>query len=402
MRRCAGSLLVAACVVAGCARAGDRAGTTTTSRPQASSTTVADDADGGTPSTTAAAGPPKVSLERVITLDAPTALAARPGSDLLYAAEKAGKVWALRPSDGHLTKVGPGPVLDIVDQVESSGSEQGLLGIAFSPDGGQLVVDYIERGGDAGTTRVVRYDVAADGTVRTDSRHEVFSVAQPFTNHNGGNVVYGPDGALYVGLGDGGSQGDPKHHGQDPRTPFAKILRFDPATGARENWVIGLRNPWRFSFDPTNGDLWIGDVGANDREEVDHLPGGGPDRPGGGPAEHPPNLGWSLREGRKDTDKPGDRTGLVDPVFDESHDHGVCSIIGGGVYRGATIPSLAGRYVFGDFCRAGLRWLDPAHPSTSHALGVDVGQLSSFGVDGSGEIYALSLDGSVERLRTAA
>jgi len=239
--------------------------------------------------------------------------------------------------------------------------------------------------------------MAGDG-VDTSSALELFSLAQPFDNHNGGQVVVGPDEKLYVGLGDGGSQGDPDDHGQDPASPFAKILRMDLDGANRATFVSGVRNPWRFSFDPDTGDLWIGDVGGSEREEIDHLPGGGPGEPGGAGA----NLGWSLREGRLDTDEDGDRSGFVDPVYDYSHDDGGCSVVGGYVSRGTAVPGLAGWYVFGDYCQPELRALDPARPTSPRVIADDVSSLSSFGVDADGDLYALSLDGPIYRLTAPA
>jgi glucose/arabinose dehydrogenase len=338
-------------------------------------------------------GDPRVSLHEVATLDEPLAMATRHGSDDLYVAERGGRVWAMRHDGDRLAKDGDGPVLDLGDVVDTGYLEQGLLGLAFSPDGAQLFVDYVARGPGSGTTKVVRYDVRG-GRAVPSSATELFSLRQPHDNHNGGNLVIGPDGRLYVGLGDGGSQGDPDDHGQDRASPFAKILRMELDGSHRVTWAMGLRNPWRFSFDAPTGDLWIGDVGGSEREEVDHLRGGGPTTPGGSGA----NLGWSLREGTVDTGKPGDRHGLTDPVHEYGHDRGGCSIVGGFVYRGSAVPGLAGRYVFGDYCQPQLRALDPAHPASATTIAEGVEGLASFGQDTDGELYALSLRGPIYRL----
>jgi glucose/arabinose dehydrogenase len=373
--------LVTAAGSASCAQRTNDRGTGATGRTTSTTTTIP-----------TVRGDPRVSLVEVARLDEPLAMATRLGSERLYVAERGGRVWAMGRDGDRLEKVGD-PVLDLSDVVDTGYVEQGLLGLVFSPDGTHLFVDYVARGPGSGTTKVVRYDVRGDRAVES-SATELVSVRQPHDNHNGGDLAIGPDGHLYVGLGDGGSQGDPDGHGQDPATPFAKILRMDLDGSHRGTWAMGLRNPWRFSFDPPTGDLWIGDVGGSEREEVDHLPGGGPTTPGGGGA----NLGWSLREGTLDTDKPGDRHDLVDPVHEYGHDRGGCSIVGGFVYRGTDVPGLSGRYVFGDYCQPQLRALDPAHSDVVTTIAEGVADLASFGQDDRDELYALSLGGPIYRL----
>jgi glucose/arabinose dehydrogenase len=379
---------IALATAASCANGTDGRGTGGAGSRGAAGTTTST-----TASTSTVGGDPRVSLREVARLDEPLAMATRHGSDRLYVAERGGRVWAMRRDGDRLAKAGDGPVLDLSDVVDTGYVEQGLLGLVFSPDGERLFVDYVARGTGSGTTKVVRYDVHGDRAVRSTAT-ELFSLRQPHDNHNGGDLVIGPDGRLYVGLGDGGSQGDPDDHGQDPATPFAKILRMDLDGSHRDTWAMGLRNPWRFSFDAPTGDLWIGDVGGSEREEVDHLPGGGPTTPGGADA----NLGWSLREGTLDTDKPGNRRGLTAPVHEYRHDDGGCSVVGGFVYRGADIPGLAGRYVFGDYCQPQLRALDPVRPATATTIADGVAGLVSFGQDAQGELYALSLRGPIYRL----
>ena len=241
--------------------------------------------------------PVRVTLERVATLEQPLAISIRAGDPALYVAEKTGRVMAIR--DG---RVLPRPVLDLRGDV-SLGGEQGLLGLAFSPDGSYLYVNYTDVDGN---TRIVGYAMQGDRAV-VASRREVLFVDQPYDNHNGGDLVFGPDGDLYIGLGDGGSGGDPQGNGQSLGTLLGKMLRIEPTptgpqpyrvpednpfvgdAGARpEIWAYGLRNPWRYSFDPATGDLWIADVGQSAWEEIDRLPAGAP---GGA------NLGWSLLEG---------------------------------------------------------------------------------------------------------
>ena len=343
--------------------------------------------------------PPEVRLQRVAMLEEPVALAVRPDDPAFYVAEKDGQVVAIRDGD-----VDPTPVLDVSSQV-SLGGEQGLLGLVFSPDGKSLYVNYTDVDGD---TRVVAYAMAGD---RADpsSRREVLFVDQPYSNHNGGNLVFGPDGYLYIGLGDGGSGGDPHDNAQSLGTLLGKMLRIDPrpADGAPyripadnpfvttpgalpEIWAYGLRNPWRYSFDRSTGDLWIGDVGQSAWEEVDRQPASS----GGGE-----NYGWNVREGSHPYAAGGSLPGAVDPVFDYSHSDGGCVVTGGYVYRGAVIPDLVGTYVFADFCLGAIEGLRLDGDEVVHQqLGAPVQAVSSFGEDAQGELYVLSLAGGVYRL----
>ena len=229
------------------------------------------------------------------------------------------------------------------------------------------------------------------------SRRELLAVEQPFANHNGGNVVLGPDGQLWFGLGDGGSGGDPDNHAQDPDDPLGKLLRIDPesdSSTAPEIWAIGLRNPWRFSFDRATDDLWIADVGQNAIEEIDFLPAG---TPAGS------NFGWSGYEGSEVYDESRVADGTVPPVFEMRHDDGWCSVTGGVVYRGENIPDLQGAYLFGDYCLPGLHGLtlEDGEVTAQRELGVDVASLVSIDEDADGEVYLLSLDGGISRLDPA-
>jgi glucose/arabinose dehydrogenase len=300
-------------------------------------------------------------------------------------------------------------VLDLSDEV-SFGGEQGLLGIAFSPDGGSLYADYTDTGGN---TRLIRFRVRAGGGIDPTPRELLF-VEQPFSNHNGGAIAFGPDGNLYVALGDGGAAGDPSGNAQSLSTLLGKLLRISPEpTGARpytipadnpfvgndaarpEIWAYGLRNPWRFSFDRQTGDLWIGDVGQDAFEEVDvELEGsaGGSD------------FGWDRFEGTHRFEGDADRRDTVLPVYEYAHDGSVCAVTGGYVYRGEAIPSLQGAYVFGDFCSGRLEALRLGDGDASGpvSLGPVVPNLASFGEDADGELYALSLSGVVYRLVPAA
>jgi glucose/arabinose dehydrogenase len=304
--------------------------------------------------------------------------------------------------------VSPVPLLDLSSQV-SLGAEQGLLGLAFSPDGRFLYVNFTDTKGDTHVTVFAMHRGRADPATRRD----VLFVRQPFSNHNGGNLVFGPDGYLYIGLGDGGGGGDPQGNGQSLSTLLGKILRISPhPTGGRpytvpasnpfvhragarpEIWAYGLRNPWRFSFDRATGDLWIGDVGQSSWEEVDVQ------RASSTGGE---NYGWNAMEGMHAYGGASPPPGAVPPVFEYPHTGGRCAVTGGYVYRGSAIPALVGAYVFGDFCAGRLEALRMRGGRiVDHwSLGPTVPNLSSFGEDGSGELYAMSLSGGVYRLAPA-
>jgi glucose/arabinose dehydrogenase len=351
-------------------------------------------AGSGAPSAAAAFRAARVRLVQVASLQQPVAMVVRPGERTLYVAEQTGRVRAIR--DGRLD---PDPVLDVSSQIVAGG-EQGLLGLAFSPDGRFLYVDFTDRNGDTHVTEFAMRGGRADPA----SERLVLQVDQPFANHNGGQLAFGPDRRLYVALGDG--------NGQSLGTLLGKILRIDPRpgsglayripagnpfagrAGARpEIWDYGLRNPWRFSFDPATGDLWIGDVGQDSWEEVDHEPA----RSGGR------NYGWSLREGTHPF-RGARPAGAVDPVIEYGHDHGACTVIGGPVYRGRGVPGLRGAYLYGDYCAGWVRAVRLEHGRVAEQrdLGLNVPQLSSFGVGPDGELYALSLNGPVFRLARAA
>jgi len=371
---------------------------TTTSAPAPSSTT-------GATTTTAPAvagdlAAVRFKLNPVANLDQPVALAARPGHIELYVAEKGGRVRVL---DG-----GSAALLDIHGDVSTSG-EQGLLGIAFSPDGNFLYASYTNTSGD---TRIDEWAMGAGARdIDLASRRNVLALDQPAANHNGGNILFGPDGHLWFGLGDGGGEGDPYGNSQDPGRLLGTMLRIDPrpsatapytsptdnpfaASGGRpEVAVIGVRNPWRFSFDRATGDLWIGDVGQDTYEEVDKLPAG-----------HilGVNLGWPYMEGSHPY-KGSAPDGLTGPIFDYSHQDGQ-SVIGGYVYRGAAIPSLAGVYVFADAYKSGIRILaarDSGVDERESGVSVPDGMPVAFGQDNQGELYVLSLNGGVFRIEPA-
>jgi glucose/arabinose dehydrogenase len=389
----------------------------TTAPASSTAAAPAPGADSTTPAPAPAGdlGAAKLRLQRLAAPLQPTAMAVRAGDDAIYVAEKGGKVRRLPAGQtdqpGALDTV---PVLDLSGEV-SKGGEQGLLGLTFSPDGTKLYVDYTDTKGD---TRVVEYafdptNSAADRT----TRREILFVDQPFPNHNGGQVIFGPDGLLYIGLGDGGGQRDPDGRGQDLSTLLAKVLRIDPTpspngpytvpsdnpfvgrSNARpETWAWGLRNPWRFTWDRQTDDLWIADVGQDKWEEVDFLPAG---HAAGA------NLGWSDMDARHQLHGDNPPGGVL-PITEYPHDDGNCSVVGGYVYRGARIPALAGAYLYGDTCTGNLWGLvqqDGKVVDQRRLTPVDANgngySISSFGEDTAGELYLLDLSGGLYRFEPA-
>jgi glucose/arabinose dehydrogenase len=323
-----------------------------------------------------------VALRQMATLNEPIAFALRAGEgDAVFIAEKGGRVRRLHVT-GTTASVDGQVVLDIQTRV-STGGEQGLLGIAFAPDGSRLYANYTNTAGD---TRVVEYPYA-NGRADAGAERVLFGVDQPYPNHNGGDVVFGPDGYLYIGMGDGGSGGDPQNRAQNDSSLLGKLLRINAtaAGAAPEIWAKGLRNPWRFSFDRANGDLWIADVGQNAWEEVNHVAG----NPSG------VNYGWNKREGTHAFNGGVKPNGAVDPVYEYSHNGGNCSITGGFVYRGSEIRGLGGAFVFADYC--GGRLMATAGGS-ARDLQRDVASPISFGEDAAGELWVLSQGGAVYRL----
>jgi glucose/arabinose dehydrogenase len=366
----------------------------------ACATDATDRGGAGTPSPiqTTADRPLEIGLEQVTRLEEPVAMAVSAGDPNLYIAQKDGRVVAVGPDGAVRT------VLDLTGRV-SLGNEQGLLGIAFSPDGRYL---YANRTDTEGDTRVTEF-VFADGHAVASSERDVLVVDQPYANHNGGAIAFGPDGYLYIALGDGGSGGDPHGNGQSLSTLLGKLLRIDPRPtggaaygippdnpfvghdGARpEIWAYGLRNPWRFSFDRETSDLWIGDVGQNAWEEIDMEPAGS----AGGR-----NYGWNVLEGTHPY-AGGSTDGMTPPVYEYANGDGTCSVTGGYVYRGSAIPVLDGWYVFADYCLGHLEAIRlRADGSVRHKrLIASVGAITSFGQDPTGEVYAMSRAGGVYRL----
>jgi glucose/arabinose dehydrogenase len=317
------------------------------------------------------------------------------GSGRLFIIEKVGHIRILQ--DGQLLDF---PFLNITDRVGGSGNEQGLLGLAFHPNyavNGLFFVNYTDNNGD---TVISRFRVTGDPNVADPTGEVVLlRVSQPFGNHNGGVLAFGPDGYLYAGLGDGGSAGDPQGNGQKLDTFLGKILRLDvdsaepfaiPADNpfGNEIWAYGLRNPWRMSFDSLTGDLYIGDVGQNQWEEIDFVPAG---TPGG------INFGWNILEGTHPYGG-GQQDGLVPPVTEYSHSQG-CSVTGGYVYRGA-MPEWNGIYLYGDYCTGTVWGLLRSDEGWQNQVLFDAGgSITSFGQDESGEVYIILDGGQILRLR---
>ena len=329
------------------------------------------------------------------------------GSDRLFVVEQRGVIVAVSES----TPGEAATFLDISDRVNRGGSEEGLLGLAFDPafaENGRFFVYYSA----AGPRRSVlsRFERLGDGA-NPDSELVILEIEQPFRNHNGGMIAFGPDGHLYVALGDGGSAGDPRGNGQDPSTLLGSVLRIDvrnaseaqpyvappdnpfasDGRGRPEVWAYGMRNPWRFSFDRETGELWAGDVGQGEFEEIGIVRAGA-------------NYGWNTMEGAHCFERSVcDQSGLTLPVAEYSHAQG-CSVTGGYVYRGSAVPSLAGWYVYGDFC-SGRIWAVPAdgQQGLEGVEIVDSGfSVSSFGEDANGELYIIDYGGSVYRVTGVA
>jgi glucose/arabinose dehydrogenase len=322
-------------------------------------------------------------------LDSPVFLTTAPGErKRLYVVEQTGRVRVLE--DGELLDE---PFLDVSDKI-SAGGERGLLSMVFHPDyasNGLFYVNYTDVQGD---TRVVEYRVPSSGGEPEESRQLLY-VPQPYANHNGGQLAFGPDGLLYVGMGDGGSGGDPENRAQDLSSRLGKLLRLD-VDGTSTKWEMaayGLRNPWRFSFDRATGDLWIGDVGQSSLEEIDFVPVTD--------LHELHNFGWDVFEGSETyEDKmlaPGGT--LVNPITEYDHDLG-CSVTGGYVYRGRAVREEAwGRYFHGDYC-SGRIWSLAQRNGEVNRRGhpFRVPGLTSFGEDEQGELYLLSSDGTIRRL----
>ena len=345
--------------------------------------------------------------EIVSGLNFPLYLSAPPGDlSRLFIVEKGGVIRIVK--NGALL---PSPFLDISARV-STGSEQGLLGLAFDPDyasTGRFIVHYTDAAGD---TQLSSFQLSSDPDVADPGSEAIILTAdQPYDNHNGGQVLFGPDGFLYLGLGDGGSAGDPEGRGQDLSDLLGSILRIDLRTSAPytvppdnpfvgvvgaspEVWSYGLRNPWRFSFDRATGDLYIADVGQGNFEEVDiSLAADG--------AGKGVNYGWNRMEGAHCYSSGCSPSGLAQPALEYSHGEG-CSITGGYVYRGSAVPALQGQYFFSDWCRGWVRSFRYSGGSATELTEWPSlrtgGTIVSFGEDAAGEVYVVESGGRVSKI----
>lgn len=326
-------------------------------------------------------------------LDRPVDIqSANDGSGRLFIIEKYGMIRIYE--NGQLLDA---PLLDISDRVNDSGNEMGLLGLAFHPDFEKNGFFYVNYTGDGGDTFISRFQVGTSDN--SNSEVLLLKIKQPYPNHNGGALAFGPDGYLYAGLGDGGFAGDPHKNGQNTTSLLGKILRLNVDSGetysiptdnpfGNEVWAYGLRNPWRISFDRATGDLYIGDVGQGDWEEIDYLPA---DSQGGA------NFGWSIMEGNHGYDG-APQPGLLLPVAEYSHNEGGCSVTGGYVYRG-TMSEWNGIYLYGDYCSGKIWGLILSEGQWQSQVMFETGvTITTFGQDESGEIYFASDNGSIYHL----
>ncbi len=391
--------------------------TTTTEEPEDSTNSPRSSAPPPVETPTTEGGQPgplgevAVSLTRVATAEAPTKLVPRPGTDQLYVSEQGGRILRVDPAVG--PDAGPETALDLTDLTDADG-ERGLLGLAFSPDGETLYVHHSKAGN--GETQIASYAMDGDGA-DSGSRTDLLEVAQPYSNHNGGDILVDDAGLLWIALGDGGAAGDPEDRAQRADILLGKVLRIDPANpsdgrpygipadnpfasggGAPEVVVTGLRNPWRMRFDQGTGDLWIADVGQDELEEIDRIPAA---------SILGANLGWSRFEGSATYDESREIRGTpaLGPVFEMSHGDGWCSVSGGPLVRGTAIPDLDGAYLFGDYCKAGLNALrlgEDGQVAETAVLVPDAGPLVSLDTDADGRVYLLSIDGTISRIDPAA
>jgi glucose/arabinose dehydrogenase len=440
-RRRVGAVLVGVAVIAGCSSDDDAdeisvatptsaAAPGTTEDPAATTVTEPTGTSGATaesttpvtegsadgqettaaPPETEPSGDPQVEYTEVANLEDPVDLAWRDGDDGLYVVEQDGRIQRLGQGD-------PVSVLDITDLTDKDG-EQGLLGMTFSPGGDVAYINYID--GDDNTI-ISEHRVADDGTFGTgDLARTVLEIEQPYDNHNGGDLTFGPDGLLYIGMGDGGDGGDPERRATDFSTLLGKMLRIDPAIAegqpytvpadnpfvgtdgaAPEIWASGLRNPWKFSFDRETGDLWIADVGQNSWEEINVAPA-----TGGVDAGKGLSFGWSAFEGDERYNEDVSEDGHTPPLSTYSHDDGSCSVSGGVRVRGGQVPALEGWYVYADYCSGKVWALEVTGEGADIAAGRTV-ELPSVEaptavVEGpAGEVYILSASGPVYRVDPA-
>jgi len=399
-------LFLGATILLSCSGQGDSASNEAVAAPSAAASNAADP-------TVAVDAPPVAQAQLTATtvrleqvgdrFRSPVFITSPPGDSRLFVVEQAGRIRVLKEG-----RVLDQPFLDISARVRSGG-EQGLLSMAFHPDYGTnrwFYVNFTDRNGD---THVERFTASTNPDVADlGSMLLVLKIDQPYSNHNGGLVMFGPDGMLYVGMGDGGSGGDPQGNGQNPRALLGKMLRINvsrggPYTipvdnpfaneqrGAPEVWATGMRNPWRFSFDRSANLLYIGDVGQNREEEINVAPA---NRAG-------INYGWNIMEGSSCfRSSRCDRDGLHAPAVSISQSDGACSVIGGYVYRGRRIPEITGHYFYSDYCAGWLRsfrYQNGAAADRRTWKIQDIGNVVSFGEDSAGELYVVAENGRIYR-----
>jgi glucose/arabinose dehydrogenase len=347
-------------------------------------------------------GDPQVGFEEVAALDRPVDAAWRPGDPAVHVVEQAGRIVAVDPASGSARTV-----LDITS-LTSADRERGLLGLEFSADGGAAYVNYTDASGD---TVITEYPVGADGTFDGSAPRVLLEIAQPYANHNGGDLAIGPDGLLYVGMGDGGSANDPERRALRLDTLLGKLLRIDPtpsadlpytvppdnpfvgvAGAAPEIFAIGLRNPWKFTFDPMTGDLWIADVGQNALEEVNFVPAGGTGIAGSGLS-----FGWSAFEGTDRLNGDVDPEGHTAPALTYRHGDDGCSVSGGAPYHGTGIPELVGGYVYSDYC-SGRVWAFDVMAGRNVLLAELGAGITSVVAAPDGELWVTDSNGPLRRI----
>ncbi len=340
---------------------------------------------------------PALSFNQPLDLQSPN-----DGTDRLFVVEKGGRIRVF-PNEGDVIEFTT--YLDLSANL-STESEQGLLGLAFHPDFASNGQFYVHYSPNTSTSRISRFTVAMGATsADVNSEQILMDIPQPDTNHNGGQLAFGPDGLLYLAIGDGGGAGDPDNNAQNRANLLGTILRIDvdnPSNGLNygipsnnpflgestireEIFAYGLRNPWRMSFDPQTGDLWTGDVGQGAREEINIIQSGG-------------NFGWKLFEGTSCFSGDCDESGLVPPIFEYGHSNGDRSITGGYVYRGNAISSLQGKYIYGDFV-SGRIWTIDTDGSDNELLLASGLNIASFGTDSNKELYVCAFDGVIYAFR---
>ena len=327
------------------------------------------------------------------------------GDERLFVVEKSGKIKILNQNGS----VNSTPFLDIEDRVSTNANERGLLGLAFHPNYPENPFFFVNYTNNSGATTISKFSVSANQDIANDSETILLEINQPYANHNGGCINFGPDGNLYIGMGDGGSGGDPQNYSQNTESLLGKMLRINVNSGAYsipennpygdEIWSVGLRNPWKFSFDSLNGDLWIADVGQNEFEEINMV------------QNNPANInyGWRCYEGNEPYNLSGcPDEGLTFPVSTYSHYSSgdfKCSITGGYVYRGNQISGLNGVYFFADYCSGEIGLLSKNENDEwdmSLAFPNINGSWVSFGEDINGELYIASINGGVYKIIDAA